>query len=47
MRQMLIYQADEAIIVPPDKEVRHLMDDDVLKALRRFLGEFGIEPDAL
>ena len=47
MRQMLIYQPDETIIMTPDKEVHHLMYDDVFEAFRRFLREFGIEPDAL
>ena len=44
---MLIHQREKAIVMLPDKEVHHLMDDDVFEAFERLLREFGIEPDAL
>lgn len=46
LRHGAIHQSDEASIVRRLKQVHHLMDDDVLKALDRLLGLVRIQSNA-
>ena len=41
-----IHQLGEPVIMVSYQKVRHLLDDDVLKALNGLLGQFQIQPDA-
>jgi len=41
-----VHQLGETVIVVSFQEGRHLMDDDVLQALNRLLGQFQIQPNA-
>jgi hypothetical protein len=44
--QEAVHQLGEPVIVVSLQEMRHLMNDDALKALNRLLGQFQIQPDA-
>jgi hypothetical protein len=44
VRQILIYQTDEAITMFSLQVVRHLVHGNVLEAIQVLLGEFGIKP---
>jgi hypothetical protein len=46
LREVVVHQADEGVVVGGFKQVHHLVDDDVFKAFWRFFGEFGVEQDA-
>ena len=45
-RQVTVQEGAEAVVVVPLDQVRKLVDDDVLQALRRLFGKFGVDPDA-
>ena len=40
-----IHQTDEASVVSGLQQVNELVNNDVLEALRRLLGELGVEAD--
>ena len=46
MRQELIHQRYEAVVVSGLHQVDHFVHDDVLEALRRLFGQIRIQPDA-
>src|SRR5579863_5337874 len=44
--QQLVHQLSKTLIVVPLEQVHHLVDDNVLKTLNRFLRQFQVEPNA-
>ena len=44
---VLVHQGDEAVVVVALEQVEHLVQDDVVEALGRFLDQLQIEPDAM
>ena len=46
VRQMLVHERREAIVMMPLDEMHEFVDDDVFEALDRLLGEFEVQPDA-
>lgn len=46
LRHAAVHDRDEAIVMVSLQQVCELVDDDVLKALRRLLGELKVDPDS-
>lgn len=46
MWQVSIHEPNEAVVVVSLDEMGEFVDDEILKALRWFLGEFEIQPNA-
>ena len=44
--QVLIHERDEAAVVVAFQQVHQLVDDDVLQALHRLLGQLQVDPDS-
>src|ERR1700694_607 len=47
LRHEPVHQGCEAIIVMPHKEMRHLVDDDVLKTMLRFFCKLGVKANCV
>jgi hypothetical protein len=46
LRQVLVHDRDEAVVVMTFYEMDEFVHDDILKALHGLLGEFKVHPDA-
>ena len=46
LRQVLVHDRDEPIVMVPLDEVHEFVDNYIFEALRRLLSEFEVQPDA-
>ena len=46
LRQVLVHNSEETIFMMPLDQMREFVNNDILEALFRLLGEFGIETDS-
>jgi hypothetical protein len=46
LRQVLVHDRDEVIVMMPLDEVREFVNNDIFKALHRLLSEFEVQPNS-